>query len=144
MGFIISCVGDKGGEADPLEQPCDPSLGHTALFPWTEGKRPCPPAETPPVSRASIVLALGLGDVLGLVALGTLPDFKLDCLAFRQSLVAVHLDGREVNEDILARLALDEPIPLGSVKPLHHTLFSAQLLAPVSGMLPFAGCNASR
>src|SRR5262249_36940075 len=73
-------------------------------------------------------------DVLGLVTLGSLTDFKLDGLAFGQRLVAVHLNGREVHEDILARLALDEPVALRSVEPLHHTLFSRQLLTPVAKM----------
>jgi hypothetical protein len=69
---------------------------------------------------------LDLGDVFSLEAFGALADLKLDKLAFVQRLVAVHLDGGEVNENILARLALNEPVPLGSVEPLDDTLFSSQ------------------
>src|SRR5579863_7232383 len=32
-----------------------------------------------------------------------------------------------MNKDIFSGLALDESVPLSCVKPLHHTLFSAQL-----------------
>src|SRR5580700_5144593 len=49
-----------------------------------------------------------------------------------------------MNEDVFSRLALDEPVALGRVKPLHHTLFSAQLRTPRSERSPFAGCNARR
>jgi len=70
--------------------------------------------------------ALNLRDVFGLEALGALADLKLHKLAFIQRFIPVHLNGREVNEDVFSRLTLNEPIPLRRVKPLHHTLFSSQ------------------
>src|SRR5882672_10193263 len=70
---------------------------------------------------------LWCGDVFSLIALRSLFDLEFDHLAFVQRLVSVHLDGGEVNEHVFARLALNETIPLRSVKPLNHTLFSAQL-----------------
>jgi len=70
---------------------------------------------------------LDCGDVLGLETLGTLADFKFDQLPFVQGLVAVHLDRGEVHENIFTRLALNESVPFGSVKPLDDTLFSGQL-----------------
>src|SRR6266567_6322313 len=54
---------------------------------------------------------------------GALLAFKLNGLAFIQGLVTLLLDGGEVDEDIFARVALDEAITLGAVEPLHYTLF---------------------
>ena len=71
---------------------------------------------------------LGYGDVLGLVALGALFDLELHHLSLRQRFVTIHLNRGEMDEDVFSRLALDEAIPLCRVEPLHHTLFSAQLL----------------
>ncbi len=51
------------------------------------------------------------GDVFSLIAFRALLDLELDHLAFVQRLIAVHLDGGEVNEYIFAGLALDETIP---------------------------------
>src|SRR5712692_2984297 len=42
MGFIISCEGDKGSEADPLEQRYYPSLGAYSLVPLDGGKKALP------------------------------------------------------------------------------------------------------
>src|SRR5579863_2314107 len=87
---------------------------------------PCPGA--PGKALRIRVSELGSsGNVFGLIALRPLFDLKLDHLAFVQCLVSVHLDGGEVDEHVFARLALDEPIAFGSVKPFHYTLFSAQL-----------------
>src|SRR5208282_5116607 len=44
-------------------------------------------------------------------------------LAFVQRLVAVRLNRGEVDENIFARLPLDEPITLAGIKPLHCSLF---------------------
>jgi len=71
---------------------------------------------------------LRYGYVLGLVALWPLFDLELDHLSLRQRFVAIHLNRGEMDEYVLSRLALDEAITLCRVKPLHHTLFSAQLL----------------
>ena len=70
---------------------------------------------------------LGRGDVFGLEAFRPLLDLKLHHLSLGQRLVTIHLNRGEMNENVLSRLALDEPIPLCCVKPLHDTLFSTQL-----------------
>ena len=67
---------------------------------------------------------LEAGDVRSLQALGAAGDFEFNRLSLIQRLVAVHLDGREVNEDIFAGLALDEPVSLAGIEPLHCSLFS--------------------
>jgi len=69
---------------------------------------------------------LDLCDVLRLEALRTLTDLELNKLTLVQRLIAIHLDGGEVNEDVFPRLTLDETISLRCVEPLHHTLFSSQ------------------
>jgi hypothetical protein len=81
-----------------------------------------------------------------LKALRSLLDLELDKLAFVQRLVAIHLDGGEVNEDVLARLALNKPKPLRSIKPLDHTLFSSQRIyslndLPIQALATLAGCR---
>jgi hypothetical protein len=62
-------------------------------------------------------------DVLGLPALRTLGDAKLDGLAFLQAFEAASLDGRKMYENIFAVLATDETVPLGVVEPLYCSLF---------------------
>jgi hypothetical protein len=62
-------------------------------------------------------------DVLRLKAFGAFLDLKLDGLTLIQSLVAVGLNGRKVNENILAGLALNESVSLAGVEPLHSSLF---------------------
>src|SRR5262245_28180015 len=61
---------------------------------------------------------LDLGNVAGLRALGTVNDFELHCLTFFERPEAVTLDGRVVNEDIAASVALDEAVPFGVFEPL--------------------------
>ena len=67
---------------------------------------------------------LDAGHVLGLQALGALADFEFNRLALAERLVAIHLDGLKMHKDVLAGLALDEPVALAGVEPLHSTLFS--------------------
>lgn len=67
-----------------------------------------------------------LGYIFSLKPFGALFHLKFDKLAFVERFVSIHLDGGEVNEDVLSRLALDETVPLRSVEPLDHTLFSSQ------------------
>jgi len=55
---------------------------------------------------------LEAGNVLCLKALGALLNFKLHCLAFVEGLIAVHHDRREVDENILSCLPLDEAVAL--------------------------------
>jgi len=64
-------------------------------------------------------------DPLGLQAFGTLLYFELHGLPLVEALIAVGLDGRIVDEDVLTGLTLDEPIALCSVKPLYCTLLSS-------------------
>ena len=51
-------------------------------------------------------------------------DLEFHCLAFGERPIAIRLDRREVDENVLARLATDEPISLRGVKPFHYTLLS--------------------
>lgn len=64
----------------------------------------------------------------GLQALGSLLHFELNRLSFVERLVPVGLNGRKVNEDVFAGLALDEPIALCRIEPLHCTLLSTHFL----------------
>jgi hypothetical protein len=75
---------------------------------------------------ADFLTVLSLGNVFSLKAFRPLLYLKLHKLAFVQRLVSIHLDGGEVNEDVLPRLALNEPKPLRGVEPFDHTLFSSQ------------------
>src|SRR5579863_6484645 len=59
--------------------------------------------------------------------------FELHGLAFVQRLVAVLLDGRKMDEHIFTARALNESVALGSVKPLHHSLFLHSISPSVLG-----------
>src|SRR5438105_2658103 len=61
------------------------------------------------------------GDVLRRQAFRPFNECELDLLAFVQRLVAIGLDRRIVNEDVVAGRARDEPIPLGRVEPLYSS-----------------------
>src|SRR6185295_16177781 len=68
---------------------------------------------------------LGASDfvhVRGLLALATFDDIELDPVTFCQAAVAVALNGREVNEHVLPRIALDETEPLGGIEPFDRPL----------------------
>jgi hypothetical protein len=67
---------------------------------------------------------LEASDVRSLQALGPAGDFEFNRLAFVQRLVPLGLNGREVDENVLAGLALDEPKTLAGIEPLHCSLFS--------------------
>jgi len=58
-----------------------------------------------------------------LQALGSLLHLELDLRAFIQAAVAARLDGRKVNEHIIAARSLDESIAFGGIKPLHSAFF---------------------
>jgi len=62
-------------------------------------------------------------DVRGLQALGTLGDFEFNRLAIIQRLVAISHDCREMDENVLSTLALDESKALAGIEPLHCSLF---------------------
>jgi hypothetical protein len=51
-------------------------------------------------------------------------NFEFNRLAFVQRFVPLGLNSREVDENILAGLALDEPKPFAGIEPLHCSLFS--------------------
>src|SRR3989441_12192468 len=93
------------------------AVGHAGL--WT--KKGGPPNQ-PPRFR---VLWFGLQrlDVRGLQALGTLGDFEFNRLAIIQRLVAISHDCGEMDEYVLAALALDESKALAGIEPLHCSLF---------------------
>lgn len=63
-------------------------------------------------------------DVFGLQPFGALFEIELDFGALVKLAVAVHLDGGEMHEHILAGRALDEAVALGGVEPLNDTFFS--------------------
>src|SRR5215510_9623478 len=72
-------------------------------------------------------------DVLRLRALGTLGDLELDLLVLVQGLVALGLNRRVVNEDVVAAAVLsDEAEALFCVEPLNGAL-SHVLVTPLSG-----------
>src|ERR1700733_9684258 len=59
-----------------------------------------------------------------LESFGAFEQIELDRLSFVQRAVAVLLNGGEVHEHVLTRGALDEPVTLRPVEPLHSTLLS--------------------
>ena len=67
---------------------------------------------------------LEASDVRSLQALRAARDFEFNRLAFVQRLVSLRLNGGEMDENVLTRLALDESKSLTSVEPLHCSFFS--------------------
>ena len=67
---------------------------------------------------------LEASDVRSLQALRAARDFEFNRLAFVQRLVPLRLNGGEMDENVLAGLALDEPKALAGIEPLHCSLFS--------------------
>jgi hypothetical protein len=70
-------------------------------------------------------------DVLGLPALRTLDDVKLNLLTFLQAAESIRLDSGEVNEHIFAVLTANETIALGIVKPLYCSCFHGVAFVPL-------------
>jgi len=66
---------------------------------------------------------LQAGDVRCLQALGAGGDFEFNRLAFVQRFVPLRLNRGEVDEDVLAGLALDESESLAGIEPLYCSLF---------------------
>ena len=60
--------------------------------------------------------------VRGLQALGAAGHFEFNCLSFVQRFVPVPLNGGEVDKNVLAGQALDEPKSLTGVEPLYCSL----------------------
>ena len=65
-----------------------------------------------------------LGHVFGLQALLAFGNGELDLLAFVQRAVTVPANRAEVHEHIGTGIALDKPVPLGIVEPLHGADFT--------------------
>jgi hypothetical protein len=70
------------------------------------------------------LLRLEASNVRSLQTLGATGNFEFNRLAFVQRFVPLGLNGGEVDENILAGLALDEPKSLAGIEPLHCSLFS--------------------
>jgi len=71
---------------------------------------------------------LAAADVGCLETLRSLEQVELNRFAFVQRAIAVFLDCGEVNENVFACGALNEPVSLGPVKPLYCTLLSHKVL----------------
>jgi len=62
-------------------------------------------------------------NVGSLQTLGALHNLKFNGLSLVEGTIAFRLDSGEMDEDVLAALALDETKALAGVKPLYCTLF---------------------
>jgi hypothetical protein len=91
---------------------------------------------------------LKLNHVCRLESLRSPHDFELDGRTFLKATIAVSLDRRKVDEDVLATLPLDETIPLAGIEPLYGSLFtivthvyfySLLIVRAVSSVLHFRG-----
>src|SRR5688572_27823005 len=69
-----------------------------------------------------MLFSAGGANGVGLRALRALDDLELDALTLVKALVPVHLDGRVVDEDVLAAVDGDEAEALLGVEPLHGAL----------------------
>jgi hypothetical protein len=76
------------------------------------------------LSAGSGVATLEGGDVRSLQALGAAGHFELNRLPVGQRLVPLRLNRGEVDENVLAGLALDESESLAGIEPLNCSLFS--------------------
>src|SRR6266496_2225315 len=85
-------------------------------------------SKTPPDERAGGGDAewrggrLGANDVRRVQPFVASLHLELHHLPFSERLEAVHLDGREVHEHVLAALLFNEAVPLGIIEPLHLSL----------------------
>ena len=62
-------------------------------------------------------------NVGSLQTLGAADHLKLNGLTLVERAIAVRLNSGEMDENVLASLALDETIALAGIEPLHCTLF---------------------
>ena len=69
-------------------------------------------------SATSHVEGLDLSDVAGLWAFGAVNDLEFHRLTFLERPEPVALNGRVVDEDVTASVALDEPVTFCVVEPL--------------------------
>jgi len=89
---------------------------------------------------------LELLDALRLQAFGTLGNGELHRLALCERSIPIGLDGGVMDEDIITGSALDKPISLRVVEPLHYTLltFSCHIVSVFLYWLNFhlfGSCN---
>jgi hypothetical protein len=63
-------------------------------------------------------------DVACLGSLGALFDIELDPLALLQIAIPIALNGREMDENVLAAFTLDETETLITIEPLHCTSYT--------------------
>ncbi len=75
------------------------------------------------MSRPAL-LRLEASDVRSLQTLRSAGNFEFNRLAFVQRFIALRLNRGEMDENILAGLALDESESLAGIEPLHCSLFS--------------------
>src|SRR5215204_3433933 len=90
----------------------------------------------PPSDRLTVLtvggrraVSLGHADVLRFLALLARADVELDPLTFLEGAVAVLLDCRVVDEDVVAVFALDEAVALLGVEPLHSSCRHSSLVS---------------
>jgi len=79
-------------------------------------KRASPP-------RRARFLPLEGGDVRSLETLGASGDLEFNRLTFVQRFISLRLNRGEMDENVLAGLALDESKSLAGIEPLHCSLF---------------------
>src|SRR5207249_1149070 len=82
-------------------------------------KTSAPRSTTETWVAASRAKVLYLADVRSLQPFRTAGDFELDLITFGEALEALRLDGRVVDEHVLAALLRDEAETLRVVEPLH-------------------------
>jgi len=75
---------------------------------------------TRPVIQRNGLERLNVGS---LQALGAADNLEFNGLSLVEGAIAVRLNGGEMDENVLASLALDETKALAGVKPLHCSLF---------------------
>jgi len=107
----------------PSERTCTTASLNTPFASGTCGTLTARERVRPGAPGRTTFVRLEAGDVLRLQALGALADLELNRLPFVQSLVSIHLNCREMDKYILARLALDESIALAGIEPLYCSLF---------------------
>ena len=76
--------------------------------------------------KAYVTCCLEPCDALSLQPLRALLHFELNGLPFVETFVPFRLDSREVHENVLTGLALDETITFCCVEPLDCSLFCSQ------------------
>src|SRR5882672_1268938 len=86
------------------------------------GEKKKAPGDEPRGLSASKYRSLCVLYVRRLLALGTLRDVERNFLAFLEGLEALHLDRREVREEVFAAVVgRDEPVTLRVIEPLHSS-----------------------